>query len=93
MYNAPPEPLAGRSLESRFGEIFVIRPVSVRWFSLLSLGTLAAMLGYAGEPPRAWPPEAVVFCSDRGGPWRIWLANADGSQPRELTAEGSKITT
>ena len=67
-------------------------PVSVRWFSFLSLGTLAAMLGSAVQPPRALSAEAIVFCSDRSGPWRIWMLRRMVPVSGSLPAEASKIT-
>ncbi|MBI3118478.1 MAG: PD40 domain-containing protein, partial [Candidatus Hydrogenedentes bacterium] len=27
----------------------------------------------------------IVFSSDRGGPWRIWIINADGTDLRQVT--------
>lgn len=32
--------------------------------------------------------ERIVFSSDRSGPWRIWIMNADGSEMRQLTTGG-----
>jgi eukaryotic-like serine/threonine-protein kinase len=39
--------------------------------------------------PRLSPDaRRVAFSSNRSGAWQIWLAEADGSHPRQLTSEG-----
>jgi len=42
--------------------------------------------GTSNERPR-WSPDSkqIAFISNRGGSAQIWLMNADGSQPRQLT--------
>jgi len=52
---------------------------------------LAVVLGSAGllaaaQPPASQPARLgkIVFSSDRGGSWRIWVMNEDGSGARQL---------
>jgi Tol biopolymer transport system component len=47
------------------------------------------LTGMAFESQPAWSPdgETIAFLSDRDGSENLWIANADGSEPRKLSAE------
>lgn len=57
------------------------------WLGLL-LGVSTTVSALAAEQALSEADETIVFCSDRDGPWRIWLVNPDGSNPRALTTGG-----
>jgi len=47
------------------------------------------LTGLAFEGQAAWSPdgEMIAFLSDRDGSENLWIANADGSEPKKLSAE------
>jgi len=55
----------------------VLRPVEFR--TIIS--------GDAGNAGPQFSPDGqrIAFMSDRSGPWQIWMSNADGSDPKQVS--------
>lgn len=51
---------------------------------LCLLVCLALPVNLSAAVPRSG---RIVFSSNRSGPWRIWAVKADGSEPKQLTAQ------
>lgn len=65
-------------------------PVRIRnglIYTVLAAAVTLVLTGLAGAQAQglAELKGTVAFSSDRSGPWRLWLVNADGSDLRQLT--------
>ena len=54
---------------------------------ILLVETLCVLLGQTPTTAPSPGPSLIVFSSNRSGAWRIWLAEADGAKPRQLTKQ------